>query len=187
MEIFNLRELMNSEIKFSKLWESSCKNHRILYFQIDSEAEDIPVHFHPNGEDNAIVLQGKLTYDVKFEEQINAFENDIVFGWTNYVHGYHNKHSIPLHILIFATPENNWSVFDKDKLPEVIFNEMRIKNFPQAMIEIESTRMIFSSGKMDTYKDNTFSFNWHSKELRKMKSNDTYPLITPESLYIQFK
>lgn len=26
---------------------------------------------------------------------------------------------------IFATPENNWSVYDKDKLPEVEFNETR--------------------------------------------------------------
>ena len=186
MEIFNLRELINSEIKFSKLWESSCQNHRILYFQIDSEIEDIPAHFHPNGEDSAIVLQGELTYDVNFEEQITAFENEFVFGWTNCVHGYHNKASNPLHILIFATPENNSSIYDKDKLPESEFNEIRIINVSHSMIELESNRMIFSSGKIDTYQDNMFIFNREKKELRKIKSNNPHP-ITPECMYIQFK
>lgn len=86
---------MKSDIKFKKIWESSCKNHRVLYFQINNEDEGIDAHFHPFGEDHALILEGELTYDISFEEQIVAKKNNLVFGWTNYVHGYHNYSEKP--------------------------------------------------------------------------------------------
>ncbi|MBK3497037.1 hypothetical protein JFL43_19795 [Viridibacillus sp. YIM B01967] len=69
MENVNLQALMESNTKFEKVWESIDRNHRILYFQIDEDDEGIPAHFHPYGEDSAIILQGELTYDISFEHQ----------------------------------------------------------------------------------------------------------------------
>ena len=109
--MLDLDELMKSDIKFKQIWESSCKNHRVLYVQINNEDDGIVAHFHPFGEDHALILDGELTYDISFDEQIVAKKNTLVFGWTNYVHGYHNPSAKPLHILIFATPENNLSLY----------------------------------------------------------------------------
>ncbi len=66
----DLKALMNSEIKFKQVWESSCKNHRVLYFQINNTDDGIDAHFHPFGEDHALVLEGELTYDISFKEQM---------------------------------------------------------------------------------------------------------------------
>ena len=32
--MIDLTKIMKSEIKFKKIWESSCENHRVLYFQM---------------------------------------------------------------------------------------------------------------------------------------------------------
>ena len=40
----NLSEFINSTKKFEKVWESTCKNHRILYFQINKG--DIGIDSH---------------------------------------------------------------------------------------------------------------------------------------------
>ncbi|MEA0564576.1 MULTISPECIES: hypothetical protein [Lysinibacillus] len=48
----DLKALIKSDIKFKKIWESSCKNHRVLYFQIDKDDNGIEAHFHPYGEDH---------------------------------------------------------------------------------------------------------------------------------------
>ncbi|ETT80602.1 hypothetical protein MKZ08_12895 [Viridibacillus sp. FSL R5-0477] len=143
--MLDLKELMKSKTKFKKIWESPCKNHRVLYFQINNEDNGIKAHFHPYGEDHALILEGELTYDVSFKEQIVAKKSDLVFGWTNYVHGYHNFNEKPLHILVFATPENNLSVYDQSELP--IQNDANIRiieKLPKAE-NLASNRVIFSS------------------------------------------
>ncbi|MFJ7182929.1 cupin domain-containing protein [Lysinibacillus xylanilyticus] len=187
MKVIQLSDLINSDKKFEKLWESLCHNHRVLYFQIDENDEGIAAHFHPYGEDSAIILQGELIYDISFEQQLKAYENEIVFGWTNYVHGYHNQNSIPLHIIIFATPEQNRSVYDKDSLPADEYSAIRSAKLSPSMQEISSIRTVFSTGIMESYKNNTLSYNWKTKELRELNCNDSYPLIDPDTLFIQFK
>jgi len=78
--MIDLKKIMQSDIKFKKIWESTCRNHRVLYFQINNEDEGIDAHFHPLGEDHALILEGELTYDISFEEQIVAKKNNLVFG-----------------------------------------------------------------------------------------------------------
>ena len=140
----NLKELIDSTIKFMKVWESPCKNHRILYFQMNKEDIGIDAHFHPFGEDSALVLQGELTYDISFEEQLVAKENNLVFGWTNTVHGYHNVHETPLHILVFATPEHNPSEYNKALLPAQSLHNIR-HIVVSKMKTVESNRVHFST------------------------------------------
>ncbi|WP_339194697.1 cupin domain-containing protein [Solibacillus sp. FSL R5-0449] len=143
--MIDLKELMKADIKFKKIWESSCKNHRILYFQINNGDEGIKAHFHPFGEDHALILEGELTYDISFEEQIIAVKNNLVFGWSNYVHGYCNNTERPLHILVFATPENNSSVYNQREQNVKNHSKIRhIKKLP-AKEKIFSNRVIFSS------------------------------------------
>lgn len=187
MKVTQLSDLINSDNKFGKVWESSCLNHRILYFQIDENDEGITAHFHQFGEDSAIILQGELIYDISFEQQLEVYENEIVFGWTNYVHGYHNQNSIPLHIIIFATPEQNRSVYDKDSLPADEYSAIRSAKLSLSMQEISSIRTAFTTGIMENYKNNTLSYNWKTKELRELNCNDSYPIIDPNTLFIQFK
>lgn len=141
----DLKALIKSDMKFKKVWESSCKNHRVLYFQINNEDEGIDAHFHPFGEDHALVLEGELTYDISFEEQIVAKTNNLVFGWTNYVHGYHNGSEKPLHILVFATPENNLSVYNQSNLPRQNFTDIRLMEKVLKSEIIASNRVVFSS------------------------------------------
>lgn len=140
----NLKEYINSTKKFEKVWESPCKNHRILYFQIDKEDTGIDAHFHPNGEDSALVLQGELNYDINFEEQMVVKENNLVFGWTNIVHGYHNVNENPLHVLVFATPEHNPSEYRKELLPTQHLENIRHIEVLK-MTSVESHRMLFSA------------------------------------------
>ncbi|MCH7322103.1 cupin domain-containing protein [Solibacillus sp. MA9] len=143
--MLDLKELMKSETKFKKIWESPCKNHRVLYFQINNDDNGIEAHFHPYGEDHALILEGELTYDVSFKEQIVAKKSDIVFGWTNYVHGYHNFNDKPLHILVFATPENNLSLYNQSELPTQDNEKIRkIEKLTKAE-NLASNRVIFSS------------------------------------------
>ena len=143
--MLDLKALMKSDIKFNKIWESSCKNHRVLYFQIDNEDNGIDAHFHPFGEDHALILDGELTYDVSFKEQLVGKKNNLVFGWTNYVHGYHNSSEKPLHILVFATPENNLSVYNQSQHPVQNYNNIRCIENLSNIEKIVSSRMIFSS------------------------------------------
>lgn len=89
---YGFKILIKSDIKFKKICESFW---RIIEF-----------YFHPYGEDHALILEGELTYDISFKEQIVVNKNSLVFGWTNYVYGYHNLNDMPLHILVFATTEN---------------------------------------------------------------------------------
>ena len=147
--MIDLVDLMKSDRKFEKIWESTCKNHRVLYFQIDEGDEGIPPHFHPYGEDHAFILEGELTYDISFEQQIVAKKNSLVFGWTYAVHGYHNTNSSSLHILVFATPEHNSSVYNESKLPRKIDVKLRfIEALPIKDI-LFSDRVIFSSAPLD--------------------------------------
>lgn len=141
----NLSEYIHSSIKFEKVWESPCKNHRILYFQIHKEDLGIDAHFHPYGEDSALVLQGELTYDISFDQQMIVKENNLVFGWTNLVHGYHNVHENPLHILVFATPENNPSEYQRELLTIQSAEQLRQAVVSSKMGIVESTRTIFST------------------------------------------
>lgn len=143
--MINLEDLKASAIKFKKVWESSCKNHRVLYFQINGEDEGIHPHFHPFGEDHAFILEGELTYDLSFKEQLVARKNSLVFGWTNAVHGYHNYKKEPLHILVFATPEQNDSVYDESKLSDK--NTANIRHIETLPIKerLYSNRVVFSS------------------------------------------
>lgn len=143
--MLDLKDLMKSDLKFKKIWESYCKNHRVLYFQINKENNGIDAHFHPSGEDHAFILDGELTYDISFEEHIVAKKNNLVFGWTNYVHGYHNSREKPVHILVFATPENNLSVYNQSKLPLQNYSKIRLIENLFDIKNIVSDRMIFSS------------------------------------------
>ena len=86
-----------------------------------------------------------MTYDVSFKEQIVAKKSDLVFGGTNYVHGYHNFNDKPLHILVFATPENNLSVYNQSELPIQNDGNIRIIEKLPKTENLASNRVIFSS------------------------------------------
>lgn len=187
MENVNLQAIMESNTKFEKVWESIDRNHRILYFQIDEDDEGIPAHFHPYGEDSAIILQGELTYDISFKHQVKAIENEIVFGWTNYVHGYHNNSHNPLHILIFATPEQNPCVYEQNEFMIYKDKSVRKTKLTQHFKKTSSSRMIFSVGVIEKYKPNIFVYNWDTKELREIQPWEHYPLLNQGCLYICFQ
>ena len=179
--MINLKELKESAIKFKKLWESSCKNHRVLYFQLNAEDEGIPPHFHQFGEDHAFILDGELTYDISFKEQIVAKKNSLVFGWTNTVHGYHNFKKDPLHILVFATPERNDSIYDDSKLTNIKSNNIRfIGTLP--IKKTYSNRVLFSSIPPSDFQ-NTLTLDFKYQLLH------TTPCKKPckNQLYITFK
>ena len=178
----NLTELMDSNIKFEKVWESTDYNHRLMYLQMDPDDKGIPAHFHPEGEDSAIILKGELCYDVSFEHQINANENDIVFGWTNFVHGYHNDSLLPLHLLVFATPEHNPSVYEHSSSCLNANSVRKVKMSP-LFSEISSSRMKFSVIHKE-YQPNTLAYNWNSKQIREVKRGESYR--SREWLFIQF-
>lgn len=181
--MLDLKKLMISETKFKKIWESPCKNHRILYFQINNEDNGIEPHFHPYGEDHALILEGELTYDVSFKEQIVAKKSNLVFGWTNYVHGYHNSNDKPLHILVFATPENNLSVYNQSELPIQNNTKIRIiEKLPKAE-SLSSNRVVFSSVPPKNF-SNTLIFDIERQKIEYIHSkmdNNT------KKLYITFK
>ncbi|WP_052344239.1 cupin domain-containing protein [Bacillus ndiopicus] len=187
METINIQKLIDSDIKFKKIWESDCKNHRVLYFQLDSNEEGIPAHFHPFGEDSAIVVQGELMYDISFEQQLRAEENEIVFGWTNYVHGYHNERAETLHLLIFATPEHNESIYDKGRLLEGEHTYIRQAKITAEMPAIASARMIFSTNIKNMAHGDTLIYDCYKKELQVIAYNEQPLHIQPNYLVIQFK
>ncbi|MEO4055042.1 hypothetical protein [Solibacillus sp. CAU 1738] len=183
----NLRALMDSNKKFEKVWESIDRNHRILYFQLDKDDEGIPAHFHPNGEDSAIILHGELTYDISFDHQIKAIEHDIVFGWTNDVHGYHNKSQGPVHILVFATPEQNPSLYEQNQIYTHKDKKVRKAKLNQYFKEISSSRMNFSVGRIEKYKPNILIYYWNTKELIEVRPSNHFPLPNQDCLIIYFK
>lgn len=179
--MIDLKELMKADIKFKKIWESSCKNHRILYFQINNGDEGIEAHFHPFGEDHALILEGELTYDISFEEKIIAVKNNLVFGWSNYVHGYCNFSDRPLHILVFATPENNLSVYDQREQKSKNYSNIRfLKKLPPKE-KIFSNRVIFSSTPPKDF-SNCLVINLEYKTI------DSNPNIeeSNDNLYVKF-
>ena len=141
----DLKALIKSDIKFKMIWESSCKNHRVLYFQINKEDNGIEAHFHPYGEDHALILEGELKYDISFQEQIVVNQNSLVFGWTNYVHGYHNLNDKPLHILVFATPQNNLSVYNQGEHPIEEYTAIRKNEKLKELGRVSSKRITFST------------------------------------------
>ena len=180
--MINLNELMMSACKFKKIWESACKNHRVLYFQIDKEDKGIPAHFHPFGEDHAFILDGKLTYDLSFEEQLVAEKESLVFGWTNAVHGYHNSDDTPVHILVFATPEHNESVYDKNALP--VHDDSKVRYIKATTIEetLYSNRMVFSSIPPNDW-TNTLTFDYKRQRLHSTPCDEP----CADHLFITFK
>jgi mannose-6-phosphate isomerase-like protein (cupin superfamily) len=182
----NLIEYIHSTKKFAKVWESACKNHRILYFQLNKEDEGIAAHFHPYGEDSALVLQGELTYDISFDQQIVASENNVLFGWTNNVHGYHNVHENPLHILVFATPENNPSEYKRERLPKQSLSQVRIIDVLANMSNIESPRMLFSTMAPTNF-TNCISIHLESKILKVLNPFENNPPDEDGELFITFK
>lgn len=167
METFNIRTLMDLNEKYIKVWESEDLNHRILYFQLDKGEEGIPAHFHPHGEDHAIVLDGELTYDISFDQQLKANVNEIVFGWNNYVHGYHNYSDKPLHLLIFATPEHNPSVYSKENHIEEQNERVRKAAIDKNFASIASERIRFSV-KRDGNQKYMFTYDKNMQQLSMM-------------------
>lgn len=180
--MIDLNALIISDIKFKKIWESPCKNHRVLYFQINKTDNGINAHFHPYGEDHALILEGELTYDISFEEQIVAKKNTLVFGWTNYVHGYRNYSETPLHILVFATPENNLTEYNQSELPTQNYNNIRFIDNLSNIEQIFSDRMIFSSVPPKDV-SNTLIIDLENRKI----GSAQYKVDSNEKLYITFK
>ena len=183
MDSINIRKLMDSSEKYMKVWESKDLNHRILYFQLDKADEGIPAHFHPHGEDHAIVLEGELTYDISFNQQIKASENEIVFGWNKHVHGYHNHSDKPLHLLVFATPEYNPSVYSEVGYEVNKGEKMRKATINKDFGTIASDRMKFSI-ETDEVTMDMFAYDKDTKELWTIKPD--YEPIQPLLISIQF-
>ena len=180
--MIDLKELMDSDRKFEKIWESACKNHRVLYFQLEEKDAGIDAHFHPFGEDHAFILEGELTYDFSFEEQLVARKNSLVFGWTNAVHGYHNDNETPLHILVFATPEQNDSVFDESKLLTKDDSNIRYIDTLSMKGTLFSNRVVFSSIPPSDF-TNTLSLDYNRQILHVTPCDEP----SADSIFITFK
>ncbi|MBK3497036.1 hypothetical protein JFL43_19790 [Viridibacillus sp. YIM B01967] len=118
---------------------------------------------------------------------MKAIENEIVFGWTNYVHGYHNNSHSPLHILIFATPEQNPCVYEKNEL--IIYKDKSVRKakLTQHFEKSSSSRMNFSVGIIEKYKPNILVYNWNIKELKEVTPSEHYPLLNQGCLNIYFQ
>ncbi len=61
------------------------------------------------------------------------------------MHGYQNSSEKPLHILVFATPENNVSVYNQSKLPRQNYTDIRLVEKVEKSEKIASNRVVFSS------------------------------------------
>jgi len=97
--------------KINKLVESKNKNIRIIEFSLLKESNEIPPHFHPYGEDCAYVLKGELTYYIDTHSTVNLDKGNLAVGWTNLIHGYKNMSDSSVYFLVFATPEDNLTVY----------------------------------------------------------------------------
>lgn len=179
MEKLNIRKLIHLQEKYLKVWESKDLQHRILYFQLDKEDEGIPAHFHPYGEDHAIILAGELTYDISFDRQIKAVENEIVFGWNKYIHGYRNHSDKPLHLLVFATPEYNPSVYTKEEKND---QKIRKAKIDESFTTIASERIKFSIKTAGYHKD-SIAYDKRTKELWIMPASQK---VLDQHLIIRF-
>ena len=109
-----------------------------------------------------------------------------MFGWTNTVHGYHNVHENPLHILVFATPENNPSEYKRERLPKQVLPQLRIMDVSANMSNVESTRMLFSTVRPTNF-TNCLSIHLKSKVLKVLNPFEENLSVEDGELYITFK
>lgn len=128
-------QLSNSDLstfKGEKIYETQTKNARLIEFVL-LEGDGISPHSHPYGEDCAVVLSGNLMYYINNKESINAGRGDTVFGWQNVIHGYKNVNKEPVHMLIFASPQNTGLDYLADNDPRVshLSLENRITRFDE--------------------------------------------------------
>ncbi|MEK4761014.1 cupin domain-containing protein [Viridibacillus sp. FSL E2-0187] len=186
MELY-LNEIIQSTTKSLKFWESKDKNHRLLYFQIDPQNDGIPAHFHPLGEDYAIVVDGEMLYDISFDTQITVSENEIAFGWQHFVHGYHNRSNFPLHIIIFATPENNPSIYNEVENKTCFDEKVRVQNLTNNFNTMESNFIKFSIVQGDLAIKNCILYDWQNKKIIFPTETTEYILNKEGYLQIVFK
>jgi quercetin dioxygenase-like cupin family protein len=119
MKIIDLSVSNLNQSKGEKIFETRNKNARLIEFVLQKD-EGIPPHLHPLGEDCALVLSGNLTYYIKNDQTLSATPGDTVFGWRNVIHGYKNLDVEPVHMLIFASPENIGLEYLPDEHPNVL-------------------------------------------------------------------
>lgn len=124
-----------------------------------------------------------MTYDISFKEQIVVNKNSLVFGWTNYVHGYHNSNNMPLHILVFATLENNLSVYNQSKLPIQEYTGIRKIEKLDELEHLIKQRIAFSSIPPKDFTD-TLMIDLESQyiEYGQFRNNDSH-----NKIYVTFK
>lgn len=118
--------LEGSRNGLGKIIESRNKASRIIEGVL-KPGEEIGPHTHPYGEDCALVLSGTLTYYVRNHETIDVQAGEAVFGFQNVIHGYRNNSDVPVHLLIFATPEQTGLEYPADDAEAVLhpFREER--------------------------------------------------------------
>jgi quercetin dioxygenase-like cupin family protein len=114
------KELKKYEGMVTKICESKDKNTRVLYFNLSKHDKEIPPHIHPQGEDCAYVLHGSLSYYIDLEECITVKAGELAAGWSNVIHGYKNLSEKNVHFLVFATPENNLTVYPSTDSSQIV-------------------------------------------------------------------
>lgn len=119
----------NKNMGLVKIFESHDKQCRLIngFFK---KGEGIEPHIHPFGEDCALVISGELTYFLSNENTILVSSGEVVFGFVNVLHGYLNQQLDPVHLVIFATPQNTGLSYLADTDPLVVHPplEKRIMN-----------------------------------------------------------
>lgn len=120
----------NREAKNTEIYKSKGGNVT-LYDVVFLKGNGISAHTHPFGEDCAFILDGVLDYFISNEKTIKAYENEVVFGWKNVIHGYINNDEKPLHLLIFVSPNQIGLHYPSDTDSNVIhLNEQERKLKP---------------------------------------------------------
>ncbi|MGD6900327.1 cupin domain-containing protein [Bacillus infantis] len=131
--MLHILELNRDEKKYdgivTKICESKDKNTRILYFNLSKHDEEIPPHIHPQGEDSAYVLQGSLSYYIDLDECITVKAGELVTGWSNVIHGYKNLSENNVRFLVFATPEENLTVYPSIDSSQIVRIPIQERHF----------------------------------------------------------
>ena len=111
----------------------------------------------------------------------SCYQTTVWEGYT--LHGYHNSSEKPLHILVFATPENNLSVYNQRELPVKNQTHIRLIEKLPTNEKIFLDRVLFSSTPPSDF-SNSLMLNLENRIIDfnpcKVECND-------DNLYITFK
>jgi quercetin dioxygenase-like cupin family protein len=119
MQALNVSDTNLSKYRNEYLFITKNRNARLIEFFLE-KGDSIGAHTHPYGEDCASVLSGELSYYISNKELITVRQGEVVFGWKDVIHGYLNENDVPVHMIVFATPEEIGLAYPDDSDERVV-------------------------------------------------------------------